>query len=147
MGSVSGRVRGHGIPLLPRVRLWTWTEQRMARRYRTRSRAQIVVLGHEAIGCSVADISATGARVLVDPAASVPDSFILKLRVARKWSAAQSQYRKATYPGKQAPHHAATSVSLKAVLKTMNRRSMGPLPWRSEDGQHSTECLMDSLSL
>jgi hypothetical protein len=80
MGSVSGRVRGHGIPLLPRVRLWTWTEQRMARRYRTRSRAQIVVLGHEAIGCSVADISATGARVLVDPAASVPDSFILKLR-------------------------------------------------------------------
>jgi hypothetical protein len=59
---------------------WTWTEQRMARRYRTRSRAQIVVLGDEAIGCSVADISATGARVLVDPAASVPDSFILKLR-------------------------------------------------------------------
>ena len=60
--------------------LQTWTEQRMAKRYRTRSRAQIVVLGHEAIGCSVADISATGARVLVDPAASVPDSFILKLK-------------------------------------------------------------------
>ena len=31
-------------------------------------------------------------------------------------SAAQSQYRKATYPAKQAPHHAANSVSLKAVL-------------------------------
>ena len=60
--------------------LQTWTEQRMAKRYRTRSRAQIVVLGHEAIGCCVADISATGARVLVDPAASVPDSFILKLK-------------------------------------------------------------------
>jgi hypothetical protein len=45
-----------------------------------RSRAQIVVLGHEAIGCSVADISATGARVLVDQTAAVPDSFILKLK-------------------------------------------------------------------
>src|SRR3954447_14056371 len=56
------------------------TEQRRAKRYRTRSRAQIVVLGHEAIGCSVTDISATGARVLFDPAASVPDSFILKLK-------------------------------------------------------------------
>src|SRR3954463_10271738 len=60
--------------------LQTWAEQRMAKRYRTRSRAQIIVLGHEALGCSVADISATGARVLVDTAASVPDSFILKMR-------------------------------------------------------------------
>ena len=60
--------------------LQTWAEQRMAKRYQTRSRAQIIVLGHEAIGCSVADISATGARVLIDTAASVPDSFILKMK-------------------------------------------------------------------
>src|SRR4051812_17359525 len=60
--------------------LQTWAEQRMAKRYQTRSRAQIVILGQEAISCSVADISATGARVLVHPAASLPDSFILKMK-------------------------------------------------------------------
>ena len=79
-GSVWPRSRSWHTPLPGASDLQTWAEQRMAKRYRMRSRAQIVVLGHEAIGCSVAEISATGARVLVDPAAAVPDSFILKLK-------------------------------------------------------------------
>jgi hypothetical protein len=40
-------VMAYAFARSPDVR--TWAEQRMAKRYQTRSRAQIIVLGHEAL--------------------------------------------------------------------------------------------------